>query len=74
MRVLVTGATGQFAGLVVPALVSRGVGVRAFVHDPAKSGQAKGAGADEVAVGDLRDPASVPGSRWLEDFFAELAR
>jgi hypothetical protein len=48
--------------------------VRAFVHDPAKSGQAKGAGADEVAVGDLRDPASVPGSRWLEDFFAELAR
>ena len=34
MRVLVTGATGQFAGLVVPALVSRGVGVRAFVHDP----------------------------------------
>jgi uncharacterized protein YbjT (DUF2867 family) len=59
MRVLVTGATGQFAGLVVPALVSRGVGVRAFVHDPAKSGQAKDAGADEVAVGDLRDPASV---------------
>jgi uncharacterized protein YbjT (DUF2867 family) len=59
MRVLVTGATGQFAGLVVPALVSRGVEVRAFVHDPAKQGQAKDAGADEVAVGDLRDPASV---------------
>jgi uncharacterized protein YbjT (DUF2867 family) len=31
MRVLVTGATGQFAGLVVPALVSRSVEVRAFV-------------------------------------------
>jgi uncharacterized protein YbjT (DUF2867 family) len=59
MRVLVTGATGQFAGLVVPALVSRGVEVRAFVHDPAKQGQAKDAGADEVAVGDLRDPSSV---------------
>ncbi|HEV2536994.1 MAG TPA: NmrA family NAD(P)-binding protein [Streptosporangiaceae bacterium] len=59
MRVLVIGATGQFAGLVVPALVSRSVQVRAFVHDPAKQGQAKGAGADETATGDLRDPASV---------------
>src|SRR5580693_3741217 len=59
MRVLATGATGQFAGLVVPALVSRGVEVRAFVRDPAKQGLAKDAGADEVAVGDLRDPAGV---------------
>jgi uncharacterized protein YbjT (DUF2867 family) len=59
MRVLVIGATGQFAGLVVPALVSRGVQVRAFVHNPAKQGQATDAGADETAAGDLRHPASV---------------
>ena len=59
MRVLAIGATGQFAGLVVPALVSRGVDVRAFVHDPAKQGQAKDAGAGEATVGDLRDLASV---------------
>ena len=44
---------------MVPTLVSRDVEVRAFVHDPAKQGQAKDAGAYEVAVGDLRDLASV---------------
>ena len=46
MRVLAIGATGQFAGLVVPALVSRGVQVRALVHDPAKQDQVREAGAD----------------------------
>jgi uncharacterized protein YbjT (DUF2867 family) len=59
MRVLAIGATGQFAGLVVPALVSRGVQVRALVHDPAKKDQVLEAGADEAVAGDLRDPASV---------------
>ena len=59
MRVLAIGATGQFAGLALPALVSRGVQVRALVHDPAKRNRARDAGADEVVLGDLRDPASV---------------
>jgi uncharacterized protein YbjT (DUF2867 family) len=59
MRVLAIGATGQFAGLVVPALVAKGVRVRALVHDPAKQDQVREAGADEITVGDLRDPASV---------------
>lgn len=59
MRVLAVGATGQFAGLVVPTLVSRGVQVTAFVHDPAKQDRARDAGADEAVAGDLRDPASV---------------
>src|ERR1700734_4177299 len=59
MRVLAIGATGQYAGLVVPALASRGVQVRALVHDPAKQGQVLKAGADEAVAGDLRDPASV---------------
>jgi uncharacterized protein YbjT (DUF2867 family) len=35
MRVLAIGVTGQYPGLLVPALASRGVQVRAFVHDPA---------------------------------------
>jgi uncharacterized protein YbjT (DUF2867 family) len=48
MRVLAIGATGQFAGLVVPALVSRRVQVRAFVRNPAKQDQVKGAGAVRV--------------------------
>jgi uncharacterized protein YbjT (DUF2867 family) len=59
MRVLAIGATGQFAGLVVPALVAKDVKVRALVHDPAKQDKVRGAGADEIAVGDLRDPAAV---------------
>jgi uncharacterized protein YbjT (DUF2867 family) len=59
MRVLAVGSTGQFAGLVVPALLSRGVQVRAFVHDPGKRGRARDAGADQAVAGDLRDPASV---------------
>ena len=56
---LAIGATGQFAGLVVPALVSRGVQVRALVRDPAKHDRVRDAGADQAVVGDLRDPASV---------------
>jgi uncharacterized protein YbjT (DUF2867 family) len=59
MRVLALGATGQFAGLVVPALVSRGVQVRALVHDPAKKDQVLNAGAEEAAAGDLRDSGSL---------------
>ena len=59
MRVLAIGATGQFAGLVVSALVTRGIRVRALVHDPAKQDQARAAGADEAVPGDLRDPASL---------------
>ena len=49
MRVLAIGATGQFAGLVVPALV----------HDPEKKDQVRAAGADQAVAGDLRDPASL---------------
>lgn len=59
MRVLACGATGQFAGLVVPTLVSRGVQVRALVHDPAKQDRVRDAGADQAVVGDLRDPAGM---------------
>jgi uncharacterized protein YbjT (DUF2867 family) len=37
MKVLATGATGKFASLVVPALVSHGIEVRAVVHDRARA-------------------------------------
>jgi uncharacterized protein YbjT (DUF2867 family) len=59
MRVLAIGAMGQFAGLVVPALVSKGLRVRALVHDPAKAGRVRELGADEAVAGDLRDRASI---------------
>ena len=59
MRVLAVGATGQYAGLVVPALAEQGVQVRALVHDPAKRDQVLEAGAGEAVPGDLRDPGSL---------------
>lgn len=59
MKVLAVGATGKFAGLVVPALVKRGVEVRALVHDPAKADTAIEAGAAETVQADLRDPDSL---------------
>lgn len=59
MRVLAVGATGQFAGLVVPALVAAGVQVRALVHDPAKADRVRELGADEQVVADLRDRSSL---------------
>lgn len=59
MRVLAVGATGQFAGLVVPALVSRGLQVRALVHDPAKAERVRELGEIETVGADLRDRASI---------------
>lgn len=59
MKVLATGASGAFAGLVVPALVARGIAVRALVHDPAKADRPRARGAHEVVLGDLSDRASV---------------
>lgn len=57
--ILAVGATGKFAGYVVPELVKRGAKVRALIRDPAQADAAKAAGATELAIGDLRDPTSV---------------
>ncbi|WP_261567543.1 SDR family oxidoreductase [Frankia gtarii] len=59
MKVLATGATGTFAGLVVPALVSHGIDVRAVVHDLGKRDIPLGNGAGETVTADLGDPASL---------------
>ncbi len=58
-KVLVVGAAGRFAGLVVPALVSRGVSVRGLVRDDKQGEQARQSGVAEIAIGDLRDRASI---------------
>ena len=58
-KVLVVGAAGRFAGLVVPALASRGVSVRGLARDEEQGGRARRNGAAEVAIGDLRDRASI---------------
>jgi len=57
--VLAVGAAGQFAGLVVPALVERGARVRGFIQDAAQGDAVRNHGAQEIAIGDLRDRPSV---------------
>ncbi|WP_394841024.1 NmrA family NAD(P)-binding protein [Pendulispora brunnea] len=57
--VLVVGAAGRFAGLLVPELVRRGATVRALVRNDANAAVARRAGAAEVALGDLRDARSL---------------
>lgn len=57
--VLVVGATGKFASLVVPELQRRNVRIRALVRDEARAAQARSLGAAETAIGDLRDVDSL---------------
>src|ERR1035438_8651607 len=59
MRVLMVGATGKFAGHVLPALLSRGVKVRALVRNKESEREARERGADETAIGDLSDPRGL---------------
>jgi uncharacterized protein YbjT (DUF2867 family) len=59
MKALVVGATGKYASLVVPELKQRGATVRALVRNESKIEAARQQGADETAIGDLHDPASL---------------
>lgn len=55
MRVLMIGATGRFAGHVLPELIKRGVWVRALVRTREAERIARDRGADEIVFGDLED-------------------
>jgi uncharacterized protein YbjT (DUF2867 family) len=57
--VLAFGAAGKFGGLIVPALANRGARVRGFIHDAKQADATRAQGAAEIAVGDMRDPASL---------------
>ncbi len=59
MKVLMVGATGKFAGMVVPELRKRGATVRALIRSEDKAEDAAAHGAAETAVGDLGDEASL---------------
>lgn len=59
MKVLAVGATGQYAGLVVPELHRRGVTVRALIRDPHRESEVRQRGASEIALADLGDTASL---------------
>jgi len=55
MRVLMVGATGRHAHLVLPELIKRGVIVRALVRNQERAQVAR----HETVIGDLREPASL---------------
>ena len=57
--VLAVGASGKFAGLVLPALAERGAVVRGLVKDSKEEDAVRQHGAAEVAVADLRDRSSM---------------
>jgi uncharacterized protein YbjT (DUF2867 family) len=59
IRCLVTGATGYIGGRLVPALLDRGVQVRAMARTPAKLDDAAWRSQIEVARGDLTDSESL---------------
>ena len=59
MKVLTIGAAGKYAGLVVPELKKRTVTVRALARDEKEAVAARKQGADETAIGDLNDHASL---------------
>jgi len=59
MKVLTIGATGEFAGLVVPQLKKKGVTVYALVRDAGKAADALARGADETVLGNLEDEQSL---------------
>lgn len=84
MKVLVIGATGSFAGLVVPELKKRGVTVRALVRADDRVSETRRRGANETVLGD--DQFGLPGAnalvprairgrkpRTVDDFLRELA-
>src|ERR1700761_545736 len=59
MKILMVGATGKYAGLVLPELKKRGATVRALVRNEEAARLATELGADETALGDLEDSASL---------------
>lgn len=59
MKVLMVGATGKYANLVVPELKQRSVTIRALVRNKDKAEAVRHSSVDEAAIADLRDPDSL---------------
>lgn len=57
-KILVTGATGNIASVVIPKLVSAGADIRALVHDESKAEKLVEMGV-EVVSGDFRNPDTL---------------
>ena len=71
--VLAVGASGKFAGLVLPELVKRGARVRGLVRDRKEEDAVRQHGAAEVVVADLRDRASMDAALRGMDFVFYIA-
>ena len=59
MKILMIGATGQFAGMVLPELKKEGLKVYALVQNDEKGLIAISRGADHFVTGSLYDPESL---------------
>ena len=59
MKILMVGATGRYAGLVLPELKKRGAVVRALVRNEESARVASELGADETAIGNLEDASTL---------------
>ena len=59
MNVLMIGATGSYAHLVVPALKQRNIQVRALIRHEDQTDQVRQMGVEDVAIGNLDDPSSL---------------
>lgn len=59
MRILVTGANGRTGRPVIAALADKGASVRAFIRDAGQTESLRASGANEFAVGDMGDSASI---------------
>ena len=57
--VLAVGASGKFAGLVIPELAKRGAKVRGLVRKSNEGNKVLAKGAAEIAIGDLTDSGSI---------------
>jgi uncharacterized protein YbjT (DUF2867 family) len=57
--ILVTGAGGKTGRAVIKALVTHSTAVRALVHRPEQAEPVQKQGAQQVVVGDMRDPATL---------------
>jgi uncharacterized protein YbjT (DUF2867 family) len=65
--VLIVGASGRLAGLVVPAAAKKGAEVRALIRRENDAQAVRACGASDVALGDLRDPHSLTAAAWGVD-------
>jgi uncharacterized protein YbjT (DUF2867 family) len=57
--ILVIGASGKFAGHVVPAVAQRGARVRGMVRKPEEAAEVRRHGADQSVIADVTDVTSL---------------